>query len=369
MTLTPSLSAYLDLIRITAALAVLLGHMDQDGLYMSWNHLSRYDHEAVVIFFVLSGFIIASTAPSGPGAATKYVISRSTRIYSVAIPALAFSIVLASGVGIFAPNKVPNLSNYTSFTWSGLASSLLFLNESWIAPARVPLNGPYWSLAYEVWYYILFGLFAYARSELKWFLIALGAFVAGPAIIALAPVWVIGALLARLTTVATRGLTPPLALTLFVGALVLIGWIGASDVDLRIRDTLIAYVPGYWRLGASSRMVTDYLIGLLVALNLISFQGLAPRLYKGLIRLRQPLARAAGFSFSLYLFHRPVTQIWGACFPNTEESIGYSVLAALTIVGFCYVVSTKTEGRVPAIRGFILRNIQNDGRMNSGRPL
>ncbi len=35
MKMSPALSAYLDLLRFVAALAVLLGHMAQDGLYMA----------------------------------------------------------------------------------------------------------------------------------------------------------------------------------------------------------------------------------------------------------------------------------------------------------------------------------------------
>ncbi len=44
-------------------------------------------HSAVVIFFVLSGYVISATLRPG-GTALDYGIKRAARIYSVAIPAV-----------------------------------------------------------------------------------------------------------------------------------------------------------------------------------------------------------------------------------------------------------------------------------------
>jgi hypothetical protein len=66
---TPEVSIYLDAVRFIAALAVLVGHLDQDGLYAYWLLIGRYSHEGVVIFFVLSGLVIThSTRPDRGGA-------------------------------------------------------------------------------------------------------------------------------------------------------------------------------------------------------------------------------------------------------------------------------------------------------------
>ena len=34
--------------------------------------------------------------------------------------------------------------------------ALAFTNQSWLNNTRIGTNGPYWSLAYEVWYYVAF---------------------------------------------------------------------------------------------------------------------------------------------------------------------------------------------------------------------
>ena len=49
---------YINFLRFTAAIAVMLGHLDQDGIPMNWLPLAKFSHEAVIVFFVLSGFII-----------------------------------------------------------------------------------------------------------------------------------------------------------------------------------------------------------------------------------------------------------------------------------------------------------------------
>ena len=66
MKLSPAHSAYLDFVRFTAATTVLLGHMMNDGFDMSWAPIGYFGHESVVVFFVMSGFIIhSSTAARG----------------------------------------------------------------------------------------------------------------------------------------------------------------------------------------------------------------------------------------------------------------------------------------------------------------
>ena len=45
MKISPAQSAYLDFLRFVAALAVLLGHMKQNGFDMAWMPLARFSHE------------------------------------------------------------------------------------------------------------------------------------------------------------------------------------------------------------------------------------------------------------------------------------------------------------------------------------
>ena len=67
MKISPAQSAYLDFLRFVAALAVLLGHMKQNGFDMAWMPLARFSHEAVVVFFVMSGFIVYTSTAARRG--------------------------------------------------------------------------------------------------------------------------------------------------------------------------------------------------------------------------------------------------------------------------------------------------------------
>ena len=80
MKLTPALSAYLDFLRFTAAFAVLLGHMVQDGFALAWVPLAYLSHEAVIVFFVMSGYIVYTSTAARNGSARDYVIARVSRI-------------------------------------------------------------------------------------------------------------------------------------------------------------------------------------------------------------------------------------------------------------------------------------------------
>ena len=196
MTLKPALSAYLDCLRFTAAFAVLLGHMDQDGLSMAWMPLSRFSHDAVVIFFVLSGFIIYYSTTTRTHNWREYVVMRLSRIYSVALPAVLVCISLAlvlSSQSEFDPTRY---SNYSPASVWHTVSSLLFLNQSWLNEADLVLNNPYWSLCYEVWFYVLFGAWYFTYGWRRIVFVAIAALVAGPSILLLMPIWLMGAWLA-----------------------------------------------------------------------------------------------------------------------------------------------------------------------------
>ena len=199
MKLSPAHSAYLDFVRFFAALAVLLGHMSQDGFDMSWMPLANMSHDAVIVFFVMSGFIIYSSTAGRGGSGLDYLVARASRIYSVALPAVLFCVALSLLVGWLAPQLIPSLPAWRPFSLGNIAGSLLFINESWSAfrpGTQLTLNGPYWSLCYEVWYYIVFGLYFFVRSAWRWPLVMLACLAAGPQIVVLLPIWCLGAWMA-----------------------------------------------------------------------------------------------------------------------------------------------------------------------------
>ena len=87
-------SLYLDSARFLAAFAVFVVHscgQTISGGFL-WQ-LSAYGPEAVTVFFVLSGFVVAHVTVARESSFREYAVARAARIYSVALPALILTAV------------------------------------------------------------------------------------------------------------------------------------------------------------------------------------------------------------------------------------------------------------------------------------
>lgn len=363
MPLTPALSAYLDFLRFSAALVVVLGHLSQDGFALGWIPLAHLSHEAVVVFFLMSGYIITASTQAriaaGAGAA-EYVVARVSRVYSVALPAVVFSVLLAVAIAAWSPELAGRIHDWRPFSWIDIAASLLFWNQSWSHGTDLPLNGPYWSLCYEVWYYLLFGLFVFVKGRTRWPLLLLAAALAGPAIMVLFPIWVLGAWLALHPERLPRPGTS-VAYLVWLGAPLLIWLLHASGVDHWLKDKLHEAVPGFWRLVASQRMFTDYLIALLLAAHLWAWQGL-PEAIKGCWQRAAAFwAALAGFSFTLYLFHRPMSSFAATLLAPEAGDVGLALVVVAALVFACWLIAFGTERQLPRWRRLVRRLVSMVG--------
>lgn len=342
MPLKPALSSYLDFVRFIAALAVLLGHMQIDHLNVEWMPLWRFSHEAVVVFFVLSGFIIVYSTTSKASTWQHYAVARLSRVYSVALPAVVLCVVLAWWLPSLPGFDPRAMSGYRPVVLWDVLSSLLFINPAWGNTAELTLNGPYWSLCYEVWFYVALGACFFSKGRARWVLTGLAALVAGPPILLLMPIWLMGVWLfaaRRYDTAWSAGV----AWVAFVAPIVGVVFIDATGLDVLIQRTLYENVPGYWRLVSSQRFITDHLIGVAICLHIAAFSSLPLRVQMFFARYQTMFAGLAGFSFTLYLFHRPMTQVLGAWYPQPKDAVWQTALMVLGILLACWIISWGTE--------------------------
>lgn len=89
-------SVYLDAVRFAAAFVVLISHLAYPRFTRGDLQFIRHwdlGRDAVIIFFVLSGVVIAYAAERD-GTLGTFVFNRVTRLYSVMAPALLLTIVL-----------------------------------------------------------------------------------------------------------------------------------------------------------------------------------------------------------------------------------------------------------------------------------
>ena len=307
------LSLYLELLRLLAATEVVLFHINGFALLgghrAPWN---AFGHEAVVVFFVLSGFVIAFAAHTREHSAKAYAVSRLTRIYSVALPCLLFTL-LFDRIGLAL---LPQMYDGLVTDGSALVRLVLgglFLNESWTLSAQMFSNTPYWSIAYEFWYYAIFAALFYFRGWGRIALTALACLIAGYKILLLFPIWALGWGVYRWSQ--THRVSPALGLALFVQpALVL--YLDDSLSWTKHAGEWLAGLIGqdHWRVGLSwSRYVlTDTLLGISMAAHFVGAAALSPWLEHALLPLAKPVKWLTARSFTLYLLHQPAMLLAGA---------------------------------------------------------
>lgn len=344
------MSIALDAVRGLAALVVLLGHAVQHDIYSGPIPFPDVlQHQAVVIFFVLSGLVIANAAFQRPGTLADFTVARLARIIPVALFAVLFS-ALAWLVGHDAPNGIIDAPQ--RFNDPGIASlvlPLVFLSESeW---GTGPLwNAPYWSLVYEVWYYALFGAAFYLRGWQRVAVLALLIPLAGLRVLLLLPAWLLGVALARWA--------PKNALSERVSALAILAGLAltlsASKLAFGLAPLLEAWtLPLAEHLYLSRYAMSDTLLALGVALAFLGLRTLADQRSATLDKYQRPIGWLADCSFTIYLIHWPILNLLhGYGITAGSSLLGLLAILAL-IVAFCGQVARITEHRRTDVRRWL----------------
>jgi peptidoglycan/LPS O-acetylase OafA/YrhL len=337
--LSQDYSLYLDCTRFFAALFVVFSHCVQYGFIdkaVSY-YIPDLGREAVMIFFVLSGYVIAYTCDLKRPSLSDYAIARAARIYSVAFPVLILTFGLSYGISVFTGETHYQLSKM--YIYIPLHS--LFLGELWNIAEKPIWLVPYWSLSYEVWYYIFFASL-YFFSGLKRVLIAGVIFsLLGHKLWLLLPIWLSGvALYHHQHHLQFSQRTARLG---WFFTIALLSTYKFFDID----QTLRVYGNEIWpfaslTLGSADRYLSDYLITLMVLVNFLcakhaNFVGLAR--YKSIIRT------VSSYTFTLYLVHALVISLWREFYPFDPTSI-IDITLLLSAIGIAtYLFGHLTEHR------------------------
>lgn len=184
----PQRHVHLDMLRGLAALLVVAGHArgfvltDSPGsavmgsVEMAFRAMMSLGHEAVIVFFALSGYLVGGRAIAairdGRWDPVAYLVARLSRLWMVVLPAIVLTIVLDQAGRAVAGSdgydgryfallsSGPSPAAPADYALSTILANVVFL-QTILAPV-VGSNGPLWSLANEFWYYILFPALAVA---------------------------------------------------------------------------------------------------------------------------------------------------------------------------------------------------------------
>lgn len=351
------LSVYLDLVRVGAAIVVLVTHLAytelSGGMLAPWRLLGN---DAVMVFFVLSGYVIAHVAATREDTPRDYMLSRLARLWSVALPALAVTMVLDRTGAMLSPLDYSVWWYQDAWPAVRVLTALSFTNELWFLSIRPFSNGPYWSLGYEFWYYAIFAAWIFLKGARRaWVVLALCLLV-GPKILLLFPIWLLGVWVYRRNQAGGVGLRVGAAL--FFGSLALYAlfrWSGAPAMLLAETQGLLGKPVVDGMLRFSNEFAASYIIGPLVAAHFVGAFALSRHLERWTAPAAPFIRWLAQSTFTIYLVHYPVLRFIGAVSPYDRTSpLAVALVFATTLLA-CIGMAMVTERQKGPLRAWLDR--------------
>lgn len=331
---------WLDWVRFIAAFAVVMVHArgaafvpygslsvrDQTPLVWSFFAVTRIGNEAVVAFFVLSGFLVGGKVYERVLDRTfipaEYIIDRAARIFLPLLPVL-----MLTALYVAWQHKVLDIPDFIG--------NLLSLQGVLVKPYGG--NAPLWSLAYEVWFYVLvgaLGTLAMRRGGyvISIFLIALVALIFCKLSVNYLLCWLIGVLayIYRPIKIYRR--------ILFLSIVVIIGSIFFMQIgfDSMSMSGGLFYKLRQWipSVEISRVWLSLGIAGLIQQLALMS-----PASWFG-VKFENIGTSCAAFSYSLYLSHYLVIRLAFDLGIQKSDSVNHSsVENYLVVIVLCVVVA------------------------------
>lgn len=372
---------WLDFVRGLSAIAVCASHL-RAAIIVDYSKLDSgasvlqqifyittgFGHQAVMVFFVLSGFFVGgSVLRSGQDfSARRYALARLTRLWVVLLPALLLTAlvdrILASHApevlsGAYYPvwNSGPASGATYSSGWLTLLGNLVFVQT--ILTPVFGTNGPLWSLANEFWYYVLFPL---GTVALGW---SVGKGTGA---------WVARGVAAVLAVAILAWLPRDIRMAYPIWLLGLVVYFTGSRLSTRARHIAMAvglaafaFALGYSKsngLQARLMLPVDLTIGICFCLLCVALANLpAPKTMQSeFTRFSHGIS---AFSYSLYLAHFPIVMLIGALVygnarlqPSATGLLhftGWMVLLLAVGAAFWWLFERKTD----SVRHFISRRV------------
>lgn len=356
-------SVLISALRSIAALQVVAAHLrgelfpslktvaDPSLWYQALAFFTGFSHIAVVIFFLLSGWLVGGSLLNKlgePHCMMSYAIDRLTRMWIVLVPAFVLTLAIGTITQAVDPGRISYAPD-NEYSWTTFWGNLFGLQG--MAVPRFGGNFSLWSLSNEMWYYALFPLLLLPvigqRGITKVAGLAACIVIGYQLLFDLMLyflIWLLGVLFSRIRIEATR-----------TARLVLVIVIVALAVHFRMSGSIGTLV--------ADTFAEDLLFSVLFLCLLSSLQFPANP-----ARIGNRLANFAGllapFSFTLYVIHYPLIHLAkflhapiGATSLSTSDPASLLVFAALfvAIVVFAYLFHLPFEAHTYRLRRLIKR--------------
>ena len=339
-----SASLYLDFVRFLAAVTVLIAHSSYTRFRGDWlSPISFLKHDAVIIFFVLSGFVIAYVANTRSQNYLDFALDRFARLWSVVIPAL----ILTPFFDYLGMKIDP--AQYSGYAYDlpivRVISQLFFLSQIQLFSIAYFSNGPFWSINFEFWYYVFFTIFFF-QKKYKFVFLTLVFLFAGLKIIVLFPIWILGCLVYYSKP---QRLDWRIGLVLFISSFALYFIYHRYGIPLLLEPLTIGLFDG--RLFWAQNFIADYILAIIIFFNFAGFISFSDKFDTILHRYEKFIRYCAGFTFSIYLLHFPLLNFFIAL----TDSYFLTVLATFISI---FIVATFTEKKKYVCKSILLGLVQ-----------
>tara|TARA_B110000285_G_scaffold169103_1_gene189174 strand:+ start:1403 stop:2509 length:1107 start_codon:yes stop_codon:yes gene_type:complete len=360
-------SSILDAIRAVAALVVMFGHLRSfifadyptlvapSSVTKIFYYLTGFGHEAVIVFFVLSGYLVGGSVISkNQFSWIDYLLKRLSRLWIVLVPVLLLTLMINS-IGYHAGGELYLNGDAQSIASAPtdpveLGGAVFLGNITFLQTVYFPVygdNGPLWSLANEFWYYILFPLLYISlgfKGAQQWWgrggKVALIGLIFSQMPLAMIEgfgVWLLGALIHYV--IKNRP-------SLRIGSI----WVGAPMLMVAIYTFHLA------RVGE----VRDIILGL----AFVAAMPFLVTLRVPFVFLKNSATVVSNFSYTLYLIHFPIVAfIWymflgsKQVLPSIDSYLVFTIIA-LGVVSISFVFYYLFERNTDKVRHQLKRKIK-----------
>jgi peptidoglycan/LPS O-acetylase OafA/YrhL len=353
-------SLLIALLRGMAALQVAAAHLraevfpslrtvaDPPLYYQGLAFVTGFAHQAVVVFFIISGWLVGGSLLNKlgqPQSMRGYAIDRATRLWTVLVPTMLIMVLFGIITGAVDPSR-PDLYSTGDYSARNFMGNLVGLQT--VLVKNFGGNYALWSLANETWYYVAFPILLLAFRNRGWLsqtcsVIALGLIAAllPWAITLYFSLWLLGAAFARIRIDCGVGMR-----------FVLIALCAGLSVYYRVKGSNDDLVP--------ASFVQDLVCSLPFLVLLSTLQIKLDRASPRLRSLSRFATFFSEFSFTLYVIHVPaigLLRYLGRTTLGREQlapgaPLDYLVYFAMLglIVGFAYLSYLMFESRTNRVR-------------------
>lgn len=332
----------------------LKGMEDPTLWYQALAFFTGFAHQAVVVFFLLSGWLVGGSLLNRlrePLSIAHYAVDRVTRLWIVLIPAFVLSLIIAGTTGAVELGSV-SFASSNEYSVTAFIGNLFGVQE--MAVPRFGGNFPLWSLANETWYYILFpllvasfcGTSTTSRVAAAGMCLLIAFNLPGPIILYFS-LWLLGAAFSRIEITATTVQQIGVACV----------WIGMA---------------GYFRVTAGNDMLDEQsyfqhlIFSMPMLLLLASLQTKTDPKRTTFLYAKKVGNVLAGFSFTLYVIHVPLilllANLWTPLratrlSPYEVSSLATYVIILAGLLAFSYVYHLPFEAQTHRVRNFMKRKL------------